>query len=131
MLDNEEIKLTFGKHKGELITRVPSSYLRFMINKRTPQEEDAKAEYERRGEMLPDVEISGNAIDKASFRVLSTWQLSRNNNEGFYSWLSRMTLEAIDHGNKVEDTDMYHYMGMKLVIINEDEFPTLKTIMTA
>jgi len=121
------VTMDFGKHKGELITRVPVSYLRWMINEKTPQSEVAKAEFERRGDTMPKVELSGHAIDNASLRVRKIWHETRNKDEGLYSWLQRMTLEAIAQGATIGDR--IHYKGMKFCIAEGEEFPTLKTIM--
>jgi hypothetical protein len=45
-----------------------------------------------------------------------------------YSWLQRVTLEAIEKGEKLENGKI-KYLGMKLVVAQGAEFPTLKTIM--
>ncbi len=95
------VKLAFGKHKGELLTRAPVSYLRWMVNKKTDQADLARAEIERRGSKFPEVELSGHAIDNASLRCFNNWRegchRSEKGNhpvEGLHSWLARMTLEA-------------------------------------
>jgi hypothetical protein len=122
------VKVSFGKHKDELITRVPVSYLKWMINEKTPQYEVAKAEFERRGDTMPKVELTGHAIDNASLRVRKIWHETRGKDEGLYSWLQRMTLEAIEHGEPMGD-EVHWYKGMKFCITEGEEFPTLKTIM--
>jgi len=119
--------IEFGKHKGERFTRLPVSYLRWMINEKTPQNEIAKAEFERRGDTMPKINLTGHAIDNASLRVRKIWHETRGNDEGLYSWLQRMTLEAIAQGATIGDC--VHYKGMKFCIAKGDEFPTLKTIM--
>lgn len=119
--------IEFGKHKGELFTRLPVSYLRWMINEKAPQWEIAKAEFERRGDTMPQVELSGHAIDNASLRVRNIWLVHRRKNEGLYTWLQRMTLEAIENGKEVEGK--IEYEGMKFVVSQGEEFPVLKTIM--
>ena len=58
-------RIEFGKHKGELFTRLPVSYLKWMINENAQQSDIAKAEFERRGDTMPEVELSGHAIDNA------------------------------------------------------------------
>jgi hypothetical protein len=131
------LRIDFGKHKGELFTRLPVSYLRWMINEGTKQCEIAKAEFERRGDTMPKVELSGHAIDNASLRVRKIWHETRTENEGIYSWLERMVLEAIkcgdvvDHGAKAGELTAQKiiYNGMKFVIAEGEEFPALKTIM--
>lgn len=39
------IRLEFGRHKGKLLTRVPVSYLRWMINANTQQAGVAREEF--------------------------------------------------------------------------------------
>lgn len=48
--------------------------------------------------------------------------------KGIYSWLMRVTLEAIDKGERLESGKI-KYLGMKFVIAQGEEFPCLKTIM--
>jgi uncharacterized protein (DUF3820 family) len=127
-INTHGLTIDFGKHKGELFTRLPRSYIRWMINEKCPNWEIAKAEFERRGDTMPKVELSGHAIDNASLRVISIWQTRMSLHEGFYSWLQRMTLEAIEHGEPMGD-QIHWYKGMKFCIAEGEEFPTLKTIM--
>jgi len=115
-------------HKGELFTRLPVSYLKWMINNKAPQHDVARAEFERRGDTLPKIELSGHAIDNASLRVLKIWHETRGNNEGLYSWLQRVTLEAIENGVRL-DSGKIKYLGMKFVVVEGAEFPVLKTVM--
>lgn len=123
------VVVCFGKHKGELLTRVPVSYIRWMINQRAPMWEYAMVEFERRGDTMPKVELSGHAIDNASIRVRKIWHETKlNNDEGIYSWLQRMTIEAIENGFRM-DNGKIKYKGMKFVIEQGEEFPVLKTIM--
>lgn len=127
-IDTHGLTIDFGKHKGELFTRLPVSYLRWMVNERSKQWEIAQAEFERRGDTMPQVELSGHAIDRASLRVRKIWHETRNDDEGLYSWLQRMTLEALEHGERL-DGGKIKYRGMKLAIAEGSEFPILKTIM--
>lgn len=120
--------INYGRHNGELITRLPISYIRWMINERAPMWEYAKAEFERRGDTMPKVELSGHAIDNASLRVRKIWHETRGTDEGLYSWLQRVTLEALLQGVRLESGKI-KYQGMKFVIEQGEEFPVLKTIM--
>lgn len=125
------VTLPFGKHKGELLTRVPVSYLKWMLNNASmdPQwRELALAEFERRGDTMPVAEITGHAIDKASLRVLHMWDSTRNRREGLYSWLMRITLRALKEGQPLPNGKI-KFWGMKLLIEQGEEFPVLKTIM--
>ena len=126
-INSHGVLITFGKHKGERFTRLPVSYLKWMINEKTPQFEVAKAEFERRGDTMPKVHISGHAIDHASLRVLHIGREDDNSDDGYYSWLERMTLEAIAQGAQIGDK--IHYKRMKFCVAEGEEFPTLKTIM--
>lgn len=123
--------LDFGKHKGQLLTRVPVSYLKWILNETSMSpkwRELAKAEFERRGDTMPRVEITGHAIDRASLRVLHLWDSTRNKREGLYSWLMRITLRALEEGKRLPNGKI-KFWGMKLVIEPGIEFPVLKSIM--
>lgn len=120
-------RIQFGKHKGELFTRLPVSYFKWMVNENAPQADIAKAEFERRGDTMPEVELSGHAIDNASIRVRKIWHETKNENEGIYSWLQRMTKESLEANNV--HNGKYKHKGMKLVIEQGEELPVLKTIM--
>ena len=128
-INTHGLRIEFGKHKGELFTRIPRNYLVWMIDQRTRDWEIAQAEFERRGDTMPKVELSGHAIDNASLRVRKIWHETREKDEGIYTWLQRVTLEAIEKGEHL-DGGKIKYQGMKLVIAEGEEFPTLKTIMT-
>ena len=78
---------------------------------------------------MPEVEISSHAIDKASWRVLHIWQDDRQADEGLYSWLHRIVLEALEHGKRKNNKIIYK--GMGLAIEEGEEFPVLKTIVRA
>lgn len=127
-LNTHGIKINYGKHKDELFTRLPVSYLRWMVNEKAPMHEYAQAEFERRGDTMPKVQISAHAIDNASLRVRKIWHETRGEEEGLYSWLTRITLEAIQNGEKL-DSGKIKYLGMKLVIKQGEEYPSLLTIM--
>ena len=129
MIQSHDIKINYGKHKGQLITRIPISYIRWMINEKAPMYEIAQVEFERRGDTMPKIELSGHAIDKASLRVRKIWHQTRKENEGIYSWLQRISIEALKFGEKSEGGKI-KYLGMKLVITEGEEYPSLKTIMT-
>lgn len=122
------MRIDYGKHNGELFTRLPVSYLRYIINQGAPMADVAKAEFERRGDTMPKVELSGHAIDSASIRVSRIWRDTMNEGEGIYSWLQRMTLEAIEHGEP-RKSGRIRYNGMEFAIAQGEEFPTLKTIV--
>lgn len=140
-LNTHNVKMPFGKHKDQPLTRVPVSYLRWMANDMTadkqldgvPWATWAKTELERRHHQMPQVELSPHAIDNASLRVRKIWHDTRGPEEGLYTWLARMVLEGMKDGERREDpTDSalsIHYKGLKLVIHQGEEFPVLKTIM--
>jgi hypothetical protein len=89
----------------------------------------ARAEFERRGDTMPKIELSGHAIDNASLRVRKIWHETRGEDEGLWSWLQRVTLEALEKGERLESGKI-KYLGMKFVIREGVEFPSLITIMT-
>jgi len=130
-LSTHGVTMDFGKHSGELLTRVPVSYVRWMANNVGLPERWrllAKAEFERRGDTMPAVELTGHAIDNASLRALPLWRRTGARGEGLYSWLMRMVLEAREKGEK--DGERIKYQGLILVVVEGHEFPVLKTVMT-
>lgn len=130
-INTHNVEITFGKHKGTLVTRLPVSYLKWMMNEAGMSEhwkKIAKSEFERRGDTMPTVELSGHAIDNASLRIRKIWHENRGQDEGLYTWLMRMTLEALEKGEKIGD-DRYLYLDVKWVIVKGAEFPLLKTVM--
>lgn len=127
-INTHGVTLNFGKHSGELITRVPINYLRWMVNNNANMAEYARAEMARRGDTMPTVELSGHAIDRASLRIRKIWHENRGEDEGLYSWLMRVTLEAIKDGERLESGKI-KYLGMKFVVQQGEEFPVLMSIM--
>jgi len=127
----DEITMPNGRHKGERITRIPVSYLKWIAN--TPDHslcQSAKTEMDRRGTVTPDVDVSGHAIDRASLRCRKLWHEDRGKDEGIYSWLCRITREALDKqkmGGWEADFQCEH-KGMKLTITREGTWPVLKSI---
>lgn len=132
-LNTHDVTIDFGKHKGERLTRVPVSYLRWMANEEkmaTRWKELAAAEMKRRGTVMPTLELSGHAIDNASLRVRKIWHETKQGQEGIYSWLMRVTNAALQVGRKDPDKpDRINYMGIVFVIAQGEEFPILKTVM--
>jgi len=141
-INTHGLTVDFGKHKGTLWTRVPVSYLTWLVGAPPPDKPEflevfekrkaiARAELERRGTTIPEIEISGHAIDSASLRVRKIWhQTRRDDSEGIHSWLCRMAVEAKSYGirdNKHQDK--IHYMGIAFVFDQEGEFPIVKTVM--
>jgi hypothetical protein len=126
-IETHGLKINFGKHKGELFTRLPLTYIKWMINGNTPLADIAKAELKRRGSKLPEIELSRHAIDRASLYLLVKWSTDCNDNEGLATWLERVTLEALAQG--VPIGNKIHYKGMKFVIKEGEEFPILVTVM--
>lgn len=121
-----------GRHKGERITRVPISYLKWIAN--TPDHslcQSAKAEMDRRGTVTPEVDVSGHAIDRCSLRCRKLWHEDRGKDEGLYSWLCRITQEAIDAAGGWDDEIRYEHKGMVLTIAKEGTWPVLKSIWPA
>ena len=122
------IRMNVGRHKGELFTRIPLSYLKWMVNTHHTESRHAEMELKRRGTTTPLLDISGHAIDRASQRHLKIWRATRKENEGLHSWLMRMSTEALQQGQK-EPNDRYRYMGMTFVFQLDTEWPVLVTVM--
>jgi hypothetical protein len=121
--------LEFGKkHAGERIQRVPASYLMWMVGASAGPWQIAQLELDRRSIKLPTVEVSHHAIDSASLRIRRTWHETREKEEGLYTWLARMTEEAIEKGERGDEGEIV-YLGVKWVITEAGRWPTLKTVI--
>lgn len=116
-----------GRHKGELITRVPVSYLKWMVNERHSAAEYAQAELDRRGTTTPELDVSGHALDSASLRLLRLWQARKNADQGLHSWLVALAQDALAKGEK--RVDKIAYGGVLFAFAQDGGWPVLKTVM--
>ncbi len=92
-----EFQMPFGKFRGHFITRVPPSYLQWMITQGHPMAFKAQEELERRGTKCTyRVDIKAHAIDRASQRLMYLWVSTAMENEGLFSWLVRRASDALD-----------------------------------
>lgn len=128
------MRIPFGKHKGQRVTRLPIDYLEWLINENTQYAAIAKAELERRG--IPDgrrkIEISNHAIDRASLRVLEIWKKEHKAGEGIHAWLARISIEALKTilgDNNLPLTFEIEYSDMVLAFKRGQLYPTLTTVM--
>ena len=121
----------FGKHAGERYTRLPVSYLRWMVRSDHTHKEIARAELARRGTVVPDMDVSGHAIDRASLHCLQIWRKTRRDSaEGLHAWLVRMAEEAyknLERCGKPHQAKI-RYTGMTFVFQRDCCLPTLKTV---
>lgn len=130
------LRIDFGKHKGELWTRVPVSYLKWLANTAaadptsnlTKAANIAKLELTRRGTVTPDIDISGHAIDRASLNCRKIWHETRKPDEGLHAWLVRVTREAIDKDEK-DAAGRFLHLGMKFAVEQDGCWPVLVTVM--
>ena len=127
-MNTEGLVCDFGKHEGELYTRIPINYLLWMVNIGHSRTEIAEAELARRGTTLPRIEVSGHAINRCSLRLLRTWERLRKDEEGIHAWLCRVGEEALEHGKR-DDQGRVLYMGMKFVFKQEAVWPVMLTVM--
>jgi len=125
-MNTHGMKVDFGKHTGELYTRVPVSYLKWMVQCNHSRGEIAQAELDRRGTVTPDVDVSGHAIDSASLRLRKKWHETAKENEGLHAWLIRMCQEALL--NKIDNNGAVKHNGIKF-IFQPGKWPMLKTVM--
>lgn len=132
-INTHNMRIEFGKHKGELVTRLPISYLEWLINEGTHFAPVAEAELKRRG-LTPGngrkIEITNHAIDRASLRIMGIYLAEHQKNEGLFSWLERIALEALENLGDVEEQDFrIDYGDMKLVFKRGKLYPTLVTVL--
>lgn len=121
--------LDVGKHAGDLITRVPIGYLRWMVNISHQYSDIAEAEIKRRGTELPDIEVSAHAVDRASLRLLNAWRGTRYKKEGIHSWLARMADRSLD--NAPFRANCHQHMGIVFVFAYSGKWPVLKSVWPA
>src|SRR5687767_888424 len=120
--NTHNLKLEFGKHKGERWTRIPVSYLKWLANNGDKEYATlAKAELDRRGTTTPDaVEISGHALDRAS-QITDDWK-----EVGVWTWLVKLAEDALEISYGLTEI---HFKGFKLCFFYGAYYPVLKTIM--
>jgi len=128
-INTHNLRVDFGeKHRGKRYTRLPVSYLKWMVRCNHTRKPIAEAELQRRGTTTPDMDISGHAIDRISLVCLKKWQETSNKDEGLNSWIVRMCKEALSKSTP-DDEGRIHYNGMRLVFEMDEEWPVLKTVM--
>lgn len=116
-----------GRHKDQPITRVPVSYLRWMVGSRHTLADVAQAELSRRGTTVPEMEVSGHAIDRASLQCRKIWHETRGADEGISSWLHRVAGEALL--KEQDDKGRRHHLGMLFAFQEDGVWPVLVTVM--
>jgi len=131
-INTHHLVVTFGKYKGELWTRVPLDYLQWLVNQKETikgmenNKKMAQAELNRRGTRVrKEVEITPHAIDRASLRCRKIWHETSKEDEGIYTWLSRVASEVIQ---KKGMNEKVNYLNMKFVFKVGKNYPILKTI---
>jgi hypothetical protein len=144
-INTHGLKINFGRHKDTLVTRLPVSYLKWIINTDiSPLDnnliigetvyswpEIAQAELFRRGTVTPTIEVSGHAIDRASLCCLDLWQNSRSSSnleEGIHAWLVRLATQATQLKSFQTDEKVL-FENMYFVFAKDGEWPVLKTVI--
>ncbi len=117
-----------GRHKGVVITRVPVSYLKWMVNIRHAYADYAQSELDRRGTVTPEIDISGHAIDRASLLCRKTWHATEREGEGIHAWLVRVAQEALERGYPAE-SGRYEWIGLSFRFEMDGVWPVLKTVL--
>lgn len=133
-METEQLfRMQNGKHRGELITRVPLSYLKWMICARHQNAAQAEVELKRRGtNSLPQIEVSGHAIDRASLRIRKIWHQDRQQmpfhaaDEGLYSWMVRRGFEAFQL--VPQGRDQVKHMGVVWTFEMDGVWPVIKSV---
>lgn len=143
-MNTHNAHVRFGKFDGQLLTRVPVSYLRWAVSslcsgpvelstgQHAPMHEAAKAEMVRRGERLQGIDVSHHAIDRASLYFIPMFRLEHEPNEGIASWLARRALAAWqkrEYMGGTRDGNCWKVVdgGIKFVI-EELAIPVVKTV---
>lgn len=126
-MNTHGVKCDFGRWKGTFYTRIPVSYLKWMVQSNHSKSGIAKAELERRGTTTPDLDISGHAIDRASISCRTIWHQTKKEGEGLNSWLIRMAGEALE--KETDDKGRHVHSGMLFAFEKDGAWPVLVTVM--
>jgi hypothetical protein len=130
-IDTHGKRIEFGKYTGERWTRLPVSYLKWIVTTQARDHDIARAELERRGTPLEDdgLEISNHAIDSASLRLWAEYLGDKRKNEGLHRWLKRITTEALK-GGEVDERNRVVWEGRVLLCLEIGPLVTVvKTCM--
>lgn len=143
-IDTHHAKVWFGKHQGQLLTRVPIGYLNWGVavaadgpvelsdGRMVAFHEAARAEIQRRGERIQDMDISGHAIDRMSDRYISRWADLKKEGEGLYSFMQRVAKAAIDENAGAEPDErgivQVNKHGLVWCIKVDQAVPTVITV---
>jgi hypothetical protein len=118
-----------GRHKDVQITRVPVSYLKWMVGASHTYAKEAQAELDRRGTVTPEIEVSGHAIDRASLRIRKFWHQDRGQEEGLHAWLCRRGKEAYDLMRKEgREAGRVPYLNVMWIFEADGVWPVLKSV---
>lgn len=131
-MNTHNLVCDFGRHRGTLYTRLPISYLKWMMNElKGNRAEIAKAELKRRGTVTPTIDISGHAIDRASQVCLDIWQRETCDGKfkGIHSWLVEICEYVLEENNGCSETGKLEYKELILVFEPGIEWPILKTVI--
>jgi hypothetical protein len=126
----EEVRMPVGRHKGVLFTRIPISYLQWMVQGNHSMAGEAASELARRGTTVPELDVSGHAIDRASTRLWRHWRRDRTDDEGLHHWLHRVAVEAWKSRDPAKPLpETLKRRGIRFVFEVSGNWPTLKTVM--
>lgn len=128
-LNTQDVVIDFGKYRGVRIQHLPRGYLVFMVQNETQQWQYAEAEMDRRGTVIPQIELSAHSIDTASLRIRKTFHEHRGKNQGLHSWLAEAAWAA--YQEKPKGVDVHEYLGVRWVFGIDGVFPMLKTVTPA
>lgn len=127
-LNTHDLIVDFGKHKGERWTRLPISYLKWLVNEATGERAElAASELARRGSVVSgDLEVSAHALDRASLFCRHLWHQQKTHGEGIHAWLHRVATDSMKEG--VPDVVKH---GIKFSFHWGERYPVLKTVRPA
>ena len=128
IIETKNLIVDFGRHEGERYTRLPVSYLNWMVNSDHSKKEIAQAELKRRGTTMPELDLSGHAIDRFSQFLLSIWNEDKKADEGLHSWMLKNAAEALKTGLKITD-EKYLYKDINWIFDLGSCYPVLKTVI--
>lgn len=132
LINTHGVRINYGRHQGELYTRIPIGYLKWMVCNRCQEWEVAEAELARREVVTPTIEVSGHAIDRFSQRFLTIWEEHRQTANGTYEGLHAF---LVRHGERAAakakflNREKVEHLGIKWAFALDGAWPVLKSVM--
>lgn len=72
--------------------------------------------------------INPLVFDDVSRHALHTWRETCDEREQLYTWIHRVTLEALRHGTKIEKAEVIKYLDLYFILYRDDNHYKLNAL---